>query len=265
MQSAVGGHECRMRSHLSGARFANDPNAQQQPRSAVASRRLSLDAVRGADTYRRLYFRSSSSFSCRKARRPWRVRAANPVLRCCCVAVCALRSHQPNNDSVSPQPPRSPASVPRLTAGDHYRAALRRCAATPVNPYTAAPLGAAPFDPYSPSGSAAYQFWSTTPPSNTAGVFRAAAGVAVWRDQPAVAARRIVPHVGPPPASPYATTSAAVPLSQRHRRRSSTLRSRSGSSRTCGCGTPMWPAATTTTTWASTTPKWRSRSPCPIS
>lgn len=62
-------------------------------------------------------------------------------------------------------------------------------ASAPVNPYTGSAVNAAPFDPYSPSGSAAYQFWSTTPPSNGTGVF------------------------AQPPASPYgATTPLAPPL-----------------------------------------------------
>ncbi len=55
---------------------------------------------------------------------------------------------------------------------------------TAVSPYGSFPTGqAVPFDPYSSSGSAAYNFWGTTPPSNSAGVF------------------------AQPPASPYAATS----------------------------------------------------------
>jgi hypothetical protein len=55
---------------------------------------------------------------------------------------------------------------------------------TPINPYTG---GAAPFDPYSSSGPAAYQFWGIQPPSNNAGV------------------------LGQPPVSPYAATTPLAP------------------------------------------------------
>jgi hypothetical protein len=57
---------------------------------------------------------------------------------------------------------------------------------TPINPYTGS-AAAAPFDPYSPSGSAAYQFWSTNPPSNAAGIF------------------------AQPPVSPYGATTPLAP------------------------------------------------------
>ena len=65
-------------------------------------------------------------------------------------------------------------------------------AVTPVNPYTG---GAVPFDPYSQSGSAAYSFWSTNPPSNVAGPF------AQPPTSPYGATTPIAPGV---PVSPYA-------------------------------------------------------------
>jgi hypothetical protein len=46
--------------------------------------------------------------------------------------------------------------------------------AAPTSPYGGGTLGPAPFDPYSASGSAAYNFWQTTPPVNTTGVIGAA-------------------------------------------------------------------------------------------
>lgn len=73
--------------------------------------------------------------------------------------------------------------------------------AAPVNPYTGTTFSAAPFDPYSSSGSSAYSFWGATPPSNTSGVFA----------QPPVspygATSPLAPTYGPPAPSPYGATS----------------------------------------------------------
>jgi hypothetical protein len=73
--------------------------------------------------------------------------------------------------------------------------------ATPgaVSPYTGA---AVPFDPYSASGSAAYNFWGTQPPpSNSAGVFA----------QPPTTPYAATTPFAPPPASPYAGPGLAPP------------------------------------------------------
>ncbi|MDX1943897.1 MAG: DUF6268 family outer membrane beta-barrel protein [Pirellulaceae bacterium] len=67
-----------------------------------------------------------------------------------------------------------------------------------VNPYAA---GGVPFDPYSPQGSAAYSFWSTNPPSNTAGAF----------GQPALPS---VPGASPTATSPYLGPGYAPPAGQ---------------------------------------------------
>jgi hypothetical protein len=64
---------------------------------------------------------------------------------------------------------------------------------TPVNPYTGGAAAGAPFDPYSPSGSAAYQFWSSTPPSNATGAF------AQPQVSPYGATSPLAPPAGPPP------------------------------------------------------------------
>jgi len=75
---------------------------------------------------------------------------------------------------------------------------------TPVNPYTGAAVGAGPFDPYSPSGSAAYQFWSTTPPSNTGGVFAQPPASPYGATAPLAPPPGSFPTFGPPPPSPTA-------------------------------------------------------------
>ena len=90
---------------------------------------------------------------------------------------------------------------------------------------------------------------------------RPAAGFALWRDAARWPRRAgSFPTLRPAAAPPGGLAHAAVPVSQRRRASSGTSRSRSASSRTCGCGTRMSPAATTRTTWASTTRKWPSPS-----
>lgn len=74
-------------------------------------------------------------------------------------------------------------------------------AAAPVNPYTGATFNAAPFDPYSSSGSAAYQFWSTTPPSNAAGAFAQPPASPYGATSPLTPPAGSFPTYGPPPAS----------------------------------------------------------------
>jgi len=75
---------------------------------------------------------------------------------------------------------------------------------TPVNPYTGSTFGAGPFDPYSPSGSAAYQFWSTTPPSNAAGAFAQPPASPYGATSPLAPQPGSFPTFGPPPPSPTA-------------------------------------------------------------
>src|SRR4029453_2249357 len=94
----------------------------------------------------------------------------------------------------TPSPPASsvPANtIPSLNATPGAISQPTFGAGTPrstaVSPYGSFPTGqAVPFDPYSSSGSAAYNFWGTTP-SKTAGLF------------------------AQPPTSPYAATSPLAP------------------------------------------------------
>lgn len=73
---------------------------------------------------------------------------------------------------------------------------------TAINPYT----GGVPFDPYSSTGSSAYNFWSSAPPSNAAGVFSQPPVSPYGATSPiAPAPAGSFPTYGPPPASPYAT------------------------------------------------------------
>jgi hypothetical protein len=79
-----------------------------------------------------------------------------------------------------------------------------------INPYTGA---AAPFDPYSTSGSSAYQFWSNTPPSNSAGVFSQPPATPYGATSPLTPQGTAplgqpgsFPTYGPPAASPYGQT-----------------------------------------------------------
>lgn len=79
-----------------------------------------------------------------------------------------------------------------------------------VNGAAAAPYGTAPpFDPYSTTGSSAYQFWSTTPPSNASGVFAQPPTSPYGATTPlAPAPAGSFPTYGPPAATPG---SAAAP------------------------------------------------------
>jgi len=73
--------------------------------------------------------------------------------------------------------------------------------ASAVSPYGSIPSGQpVPFDPYSSSGSAAYNFWGTTP-SNSAGVFA----------QPPTSPYGATSPLAPPPASPYLGPGLAPP------------------------------------------------------
>jgi hypothetical protein len=72
---------------------------------------------------------------------------------------------------------------------------------TAMNPYTGATATVAPFDPYSASGSAAYQFWSTTPPSNAGGVFAQPPVSPYGATTPLGPPTGSFPTYGPPPAS----------------------------------------------------------------
>lgn len=93
-----------------------------------------------------------------------------------------------------------PAAAPAITVPSTPSAAIT----TPVNPYTGASVGAGPFDPYSPSGSAAYQFWSTTPPSNTGGAFAQPPASPYGATTPLPPSAGSFPTFGPPPPSPTA-------------------------------------------------------------
>jgi hypothetical protein len=70
--------------------------------------------------------------------------------------------------------------------------------ATAVNPYTGA---VAPFDPYSASGSAAYQFWSAVTPPTTGGLVTPPAGP-LGATTPLPAVTGSFPTYGPPPPAP---------------------------------------------------------------
>lgn len=70
-----------------------------------------------------------------------------------------------------------------------------------INPYTGSAATAAPFDPYSPAGSSAYQFWSTTPPSNAAGVFAQPPVSPYGATTPLSPPAGSFPTYGPPPPS----------------------------------------------------------------
>lgn len=73
-------------------------------------------------------------------------------------------------------------------------------ATTAINPYTGS-AAAVPFDPYSASGSAAYQFWSTTPPSNAAGAFAQPLVSPYGATSPLAPPIGSFPTYGPPPPS----------------------------------------------------------------
>lgn len=95
------------------------------------------------------------------------------IVWCCAPSAAAQQPIQFTPSNAASMPPRLPTntlSQPAISVPG---------SATTVSPYSGSSI---PFDPYSTSGSSAYQFWSNTPPSNTAGAF------------------------SQPPASPYAAT-----------------------------------------------------------
>jgi len=121
--------------------------------------------------------------------RPGGSQFAIAVALWCGCAPAAAQTIQFQKGAADAAPRLGPSTVspPTITVpgGSNVITAPPAGAATPINPYTG--TTAAPFDPYSTSGSSAYQFWSNTPPSNGNGVF------------------------AQPPASPYAAT---TPLAQ---------------------------------------------------
>ncbi len=104
----------------------------------------------------------------------------------------------------TPSPPAS--SVPANTVPSLNRApgAISQPTLGAGSPYGSFPTGQpVPFDPYSASGSSAYNFWGTTPPSNSAGVFA----------QPPTSPYAATSPLAPPPASPYFGPGLAPPPS----------------------------------------------------
>jgi hypothetical protein len=80
-----------------------------------------------------------------------------------------------------------------------------------TSPYLSNPATAAPFDPYSASGSSAYQFWSITPPAGSApgaapGVITATPSTSPYLTTPGT-----TPGFGPPPAGTSATPQYLFP------------------------------------------------------
>lgn len=100
--------------------------------------------------------------------------------------------------------PRTPAVTPvgptTASPGIISAPAPGTPAATTINPYTGGSFSPPPFDPYSSNGASAYQFWSTTPPSNTTGVFSQPA-----TGTPVVGQPGSFPTYGPPPGAPPGT------------------------------------------------------------
>ncbi|MCC6493045.1 MAG: hypothetical protein IT424_08485 [Pirellulales bacterium] len=101
-------------------------------------------------------------------------------------------------------PPTAAAAAPTVT--------IPGAATTPVNPYVgaAAPGGVAPFDPYSASGSAAYQFWSGVTPPTTGGLVAQPAG-SLGATTPLPAATGSFPTYGPPPPTPTPPSQFILP------------------------------------------------------
>jgi hypothetical protein len=94
----------------------------------------------------------------------------------------------------------APAAAPTVTVpGGGNVISAPGAATTPLNPYTGSTFGAAPFDPYSASGSSAYQFWSSTPPSNTAGAFAQPTVSPYGATSPLAPPAGSFPTFGPPP------------------------------------------------------------------
>jgi len=132
-----------------------------------------------------VYFRSSSDLSLPKG---LAAVARSSSLTCLLLAALSVCAHPAAAQQIQfPRTSPPAASLPpTLNTPGSYSTTPGANLTTPVNPY-AGSAAAAPFDPYSPSGAAAYQFWSTTPPSNAAGAF------------------------AQPPASPYAATTPLAP------------------------------------------------------
>jgi hypothetical protein len=101
-----------------------------------------------------------------------------------------------------------PSAVPGTITQPTFGAPAA-AASTAINPYTG---GAVPFDPYSSSGSPAYSFWNTTPPSNTTGAFAQPPGGVYGSTSPLVN-QPIPGQTFPtaPPTSPYLGNGLAPP------------------------------------------------------
>jgi hypothetical protein len=106
-------------------------------------------------------------------------------------------------------PSRTAPAATSPPAGGMITAPPGAAPAAPVNPYGGAASGPVPFDPYSASGSSAYQFWSQTPPSNTTGAFAQPPPTPYGSTTPlgspygATPPAGSFPTYGPPPAPPF--------------------------------------------------------------
>jgi hypothetical protein len=119
------------------------------------------------------------------------------------LAVCASAAFGQNTIQF-PRTTPAPALPPTVTvpgAGGAISAPPAGSISAPINPYTGTAVGGGPFDPYSPSGSAAYQFWSQAPPSNAAGAFAQPPATPYGATTPLAppAAAGSFPTFGPPP------------------------------------------------------------------
>jgi hypothetical protein len=112
-------------------------------------------------------------------------------------------------------PPTAPVvSVP--ATGNVITAPPPGATAAPSSPYGGGTLGPAPFDPYSASGSSAYNFWSTTPPSNATGVFGQQpptpyGQTTPFPTSPAIPPGGSFPTYGPPPPTATAPSQYVFP------------------------------------------------------
>lgn len=131
------------------------------------------------------------------------------------LAVCAHSTTAQTIQFPSSAPPTAPiVSVPG--SGNVIMAPPPGAAgAAPVSPYGGGTLGPAPFDPYSASGSSAYNFWSTAPPSNTTGVFGQAPATPYGQTSPLQPAPLTpggsFPTYGPPPPTASAPPQYVFP------------------------------------------------------
>jgi hypothetical protein len=114
---------------------------------------------------------------------------------CCAPLALAQNIQFPRTPAATPVGPSAPSGIITAPAP-----AAAGAAAAPVNPYTGGSFSPAPFDPYSSNGASAYQFWSTTPPSNTTGVFSQPG------TPPVVTQPGSFPTYGPPAAGAPAAT-----------------------------------------------------------